>query len=143
MALLDQDGIKAVIPHREPFLLVDEVLEMSDRHVVALKHVRPDEAYFRGHFPNEPIMPGVLIVEAIAQAGAVCLLSQEAYRGKTAYFGRMNNVRFRRKVLPGDTLRLEMTVDSLRGTVGKGTGRAYVGDELVCSAEMTFAVEAD
>ena len=105
--LNESDEIKAIIPHREPFILVDEILEMDDDRVVALKHVSAEEPYFKGHFPSEPVMPGVLIVEALAQAGAVRILSMQ-FEGKIAYFGRIDKVRFKQKVVPGDTLRLEV-----------------------------------
>ena len=139
--LMNQEQIKAIIPHREPFLLVDEILEMDENHVVGLKYVTGEEDFFRGHFPQEPVMPGVLIIEAIAQAGAVAVLSKPEFKGRIAYFGKMNNVRFKHKVVPGDVLRLEMTLDKIRGSIGFGTGRAYIGDNtLAASADMVFAV---
>lgn len=139
--LMNQEQIKAIIPHREPFLLVDEILEMDENHVVGLKYVTGEEDFFRGHFPQEPVMPGVLIIEAIAQAGAVAILSKPAFKGRIAYFGKMNNVRFKHKVVPGDVLRLEMTLDKIRGSIGFGSGRAYIGDNtLAASADMVFAV---
>ncbi len=140
MALMNQEEIKAIIPHRHPFLLIDEIESMTTTDVVAIKYVRADEYYFQGHFPEEPVMPGVLIVESIAQSGAVCVLSQPAYRGKIAYFAKLDNVRFRHKVVPGDILRLEMTLDVLRGPIGKGKGKAFVGDTLCCEAALTFSV---
>lgn len=140
MALMNQEDIKKIIPHRDPFLLIDEILEMSEDKVVALKHVRPDEYYFKGHFPDEPVMPGVLIIESIAQAGAVCVLSRPEFKGRTAYFARIEDARFKHKVQPGDELRLEMTLGTIRGTIGKGEGRAYLGDKLAASATMTFAI---
>lgn len=139
--LMNQDQIKEIIPHREPFLLVDEILEMDEDHVVGRKYVTGEEDFFRGHFPQEPVMPGVLIIEAIAQAGAVAVLSRPEFKGRIAYFGKMNNVRFKHKVVPGDVLRLEMTLDKVRGSIGFGTGRAYIGENtLAASAEMVFAV---
>lgn len=139
--LMNQEQIKAIIPHREPFLLVDEILEMDENHVVGLKYVTGEEDFFRGHFPQEPVMPGVLIIEAIAQAGAVAVLSKPEFKGRIAYFGKMNNVRFKHKVVPGDVLRLEMTLDKIRGSIGFGSGRAYIGDNtLAASADMVFAV---
>lgn len=139
--LLDQEAIKAIIPHREPFLFVDEILEMDENSVVGLKYVTGEESFFRGHFPEEPVMPGVLIIEAIAQAGAVCILSKPEFQGRIAYFGKLDKVRFKHKVVPGDVLRLEMTLDRIRGSVGFGSGKAYIGtDTLAASAEMVFAV---
>lgn len=140
MSLMNLDEIKAIIPHREPFILVDEILEMDDDRVVALKHVSAEEPYFKGHFPSEPVMPGVLIVEALAQAGAVRILSMPQFEGKIAYFGRIDKVRFKQKVVPGDTLRLEVELDQVRGIAGRAFGKAYVGDELACSAELVFVV---
>jgi 3-hydroxyacyl-[acyl-carrier-protein] dehydratase len=137
---MNLDEIKAIIPHREPFILVDEILEMDDDRVVALKHVSAEEPYFKGHFPSEPVMPGVLIVEALAQAGAVRILSMPQFEGKIAYFGRIDKVRFKQKVVPGDTLRLEVELDQVRGIAGRAFGKAYVGDELACSAELVFVV---
>lgn len=139
--LMDQEAIKAIIPHREPFLLVDEILEMDENQVVGRKYVTGEEDFFRGHFPQEPVMPGVLIIEAIAQAGAVAVLSRPEFKGRIAYFGKMNNVRFKHKVVPGDVLRLEMTLDKVRGSIGFGSGKAYIGENtLAASAEMVFAV---
>lgn len=141
MSKMNQEEIKAIIPHRDPFLLVDEIVEMTDDFVVGLKWVRPDEYYFKGHFPDEPVMPGVLIVESIAQTGAVCVLSRPEFRGRTAYFARINQVRFRKKVIPGDVLRLEMQFTGIRGTIGSGLGKAFLKNgDLACSAELTFAV---
>ncbi len=139
--LLNQEDIKAIIPHRDPFLLVDEIHELTEDRVVGVKYVTGKEDFFRGHFPEEPVMPGVLILEAIAQAGAVCVLSKEAFKGRIAYFGKMDKVRFRHKVVPGDVLRLEMTLNRIRGSIGFGTGKAYInGDTLAAEAEMVFAV---
>ena len=105
--LMNKEQIMEIIPHRDPFLLIDEVEEMEvGKSITAIKHVSPEEYYFKGHFPKEPVMPGVLIVETLAQAGAVAVLSMEEYRGKTAYFGGIKNAKFRQKVKPGDTLKL-------------------------------------
>lgn len=139
--MLNSNDIQKIIPHRHPFLLVDRVLEMDvGKSIKAIKNVTASEAHFNGHFPEEHVMPGVLIVEALAQAGAVALLSHEDYKGKTAYFAGIDKCRFKRKVVPGDTLTLELEITRLKGVVGKGTGKAYVDGELACKAEITFAV---
>ncbi len=139
--MLNSDAIQKIIPHRHPFLLVDRVIEMvPGKSVVAIKNVSASEPHFQGHFPQEHVMPGVLIIEALAQAGAVALLSQDEYKGKLAYFAGIDKARFKRKVVPGDTLRLELEITKIKGPVGKGTGKAYVGDELACSADITFAI---
>jgi len=139
--LYNKDQIKEIIPHREPFLLIDEILEMEEgRRVVALKHVNADEYYFPGHFPQEKVMPGVLIIEALAQAGAAAILSMPEHRGKTAYFGGIKEAKFRLKVVPGDCLRLEVTLDRLRASAGTGTAAAYVGEKLACKCELLFAI---
>ncbi len=139
--MLDINDIKQIIPHRYPFLLVDRVVEMEvGKSCVALKNVTMDEPYFQGHFPQEPVMPGVLIIEALAQAGAVAILSMENYKGKTAYFGGIKNARFKRKVVPGDQLRLEVKITGMRLNMGMGVGTAYVGDEVAATGELIFAI---
>jgi len=139
--MLDINQIMEIIPHRPPFLLIDKVVEMEEgKKVVAIKNVTMNEPFFVGHFPQEPVMPGVLIVEALAQAGAVALLSMEDYKGKIAYFGAIDNVKFRRKVVPGDTLRLEVEFVKLKKIAGQGKGIAYVGDEKAAEADLTFFV---
>jgi 3-hydroxyacyl-[acyl-carrier-protein] dehydratase len=137
--ILDIEGIKEIIPHREPFLLIDEVVELEPgRRVVALKHVSGEEYYFKGHFPGNPVMPGVLQVESLAQAGAVCVLSLPEHRGKIAYFGAIDRVKFRGVVSPGDELRLEVELESVRSRGGKGKAVAYKDGKVVCSCELTF-----
>jgi 3-hydroxyacyl-[acyl-carrier-protein] dehydratase len=139
---LDRAAIEAILPHREPFLLIDEVLELEPgERVVALKHVRGDEWYFRGHFPGRPVMPGVLIVEAMAQTGAVAVLSEEENRGRIALFAGIDDTRFKRIVEPGDELQLECTLEQVRGPIGKGRARATVDGQLAARGTLTFAVE--
>lgn len=139
---MNQEDIKKIIPHREPFLLVDEVLEFEEEEskIVALKHVREDEYYFKGHFPERPIMPGVLIVESLAQTGAIALLSKEEFKGKYVLFAGVKDCRFRKQVLPGDTLRLEVQLTRIKGPIGTGIGKAYVDGKLAVNVEMTFAI---
>jgi len=139
---LDRAGIEAILPHREPFLLIDEVLELvPGERVVALKRVREDEWYLRGHFPGRPVMPGVLIVEAMAQTGAVAVLSEEENRGRLALFAGIDDTRFKRIVEPGDELQLECTLEQVRGPIGKGRARATVDGQLAARGTLTFAVE--
>ena len=139
---LDRAAIEAILPHREPFLLIDEVLELEPgERVVARKRVREDEWYLRGHFPGRPVMPGVLIVEAMAQTGAVAVLSEEENRGRLALFAGIDDTRFKRIVEPGDELELECTLEQVRGPVGKGRARATVDGRLAARGTLTFAVE--
>jgi 3-hydroxyacyl-[acyl-carrier-protein] dehydratase len=136
------DVIEAILPHREPFLLIDEVTELEPgRRVVARREVRSDDWWFPGHFPDRPVMPGVLIVEAMAQAGAVAVLVQEENRGKIAFFAGIDDCRFKRIVSPGDTLTLTCEIDTVRGPIGRGKATAHVGDTLAARGTLTFAVE--
>ena len=130
-----------IIPHRQPFMLVDTIEELEmGKKAVGKKCVSYNEPFFAGHFPQEPVMPGVLIVEALAQAGAVAILSLPENQGKVAYFGGIDNCRFKGKVVPGDKLRLETRIIRKKGPIGIGEAKAYVGDNLVVKAELTFAV---
>ncbi len=138
---LTLEQIKAILPHREPFLMVDEVLDFTPmKGGIGIKHVRPEEYYFQGHFPGNPVMPGVLITESLAQMGAIVLLSDPAYQGKIAYFTGIEKAKFRRKVIPGDTLRLEVEITKMRGRFGFGTAIATVAGEVACEARFSFAV---
>ncbi len=137
-----REEIEAILPHREPFLLVDEVVEFDPgKRVVARKLVRDDEWYLSGHFPGRPVMPGVLIVEAMAQTGAVAVLSQEENLGRIVYFAGIDDCRFKRVVEPGDELELTCELEQVRGPIGRGKARATVGGELAARATLTFAVE--
>jgi len=141
-APLGRTEIEAILPHREPFLLLDEVVELeAGRRVVARKRVT--EAECRGHFPGNPIMPGVLMVEALAQAGAVAVLAEDEYRGRLALFAGIDGVRFKRLVRPGDVLTLECEIESVRGPVGRGKVRATVDGDLAVRGTLTFAVSDD
>ena len=138
---LNADVIKQVLPHRYPFLFVDRVLEMEvGKRIVGIKKVLPDEYFFQGHFPGHPVMPGVLIIEALAQCGGFLMLSKPENQGKIAYFMTIEKAKFRQPVLPGEELRLEAEVIRDRSRTGECAGRAYVGDKLVCEAEVRFAV---
>ena len=139
--MLDRSDIEAILPHRDPFLMIDRVTELEPgEYAVAEKDIVATDDVFRGHFPGNPVFPGVLQLEAMAQTGAVAVLSRPEAKGKIILFARADDVRFRRPVVPGDTLRLEMRLTSSRGPVGKGEGKAFVGSELVCSGVLTFAV---
>ena len=139
---LTKEEIEAILPHRDPFLLLDEVVDLRPgEKVVARKQVRPDEWYLSGHFPGRPIMPGVLIVEAMAQAGAVAVLSEEENRGKLALFAGIDGVRFKRVVEPGDELELTCELERVRGPIGRGKATATVDGSLAARGTLTFAVE--
>jgi 3-hydroxyacyl-[acyl-carrier-protein] dehydratase len=139
---LGRAEIEQILPHRDPFLLIDEVLELDPgRRVVARREIRADDPWFAGHFPGRPVMPGVLIVEAMAQTGAVAVLVEEENRGKIAFFAGIDDCRFKRVVEPGDVLVLTCEIDQVRGPIGRGKATAYVGDELAARGTLTFAVE--
>jgi len=133
--------IMNVIPHRPPFLLIDKITDMTEgERVTAVKNVTMNEPFFQGHFPQEPVMPGVLIVEAMAQAGAFCILSMPAYKGRIAYFGALDKVKFRQKVVPGDVLTFEVEIVKLKSVAGIGKGTAFVDGKKVAEAEFTFII---
>lgn len=139
---LNTKEIMEILPHRAPFLLIDRIEELEEgKRAVGIKAVTYNEPFFQGHFPQEPVMPGVLICEALAQVGAVALLSKEEYRGRIALFGGINKARFRQKVQPGDVLRLETELVKIKGPVGVGKATAYVGEKKCVEAELTFVVQ--
>lgn len=139
--MLNSNEIQKIIPHRYPMLLVDRIDELEPGiRALGVKNVTVNESFFQGHFPEEHVMPGVLMIEALAQVGAVALLSLEENKGKIAYFGGIKNARFKRKVVPGDTLVLETEIISSRGSIGIGKATARVNGKLAVTAELTFAV---
>lgn len=140
--VLNIQAIMEVIPHRYPFLFVDKV-EIVESGVkgVGFKNVTMNEYFFQGHYPGMPVMPGVIIIEIMAQVGAVILLSHDDFKGKVPYFAGINKARFKRKVVPGDTLRIEVEIIKLRGSIGIGQGKAYVGDEIAAEGEFMFAIQ--
>lgn len=144
MMELSSNQIAQILPHRYPFALVDRITDFeSGKWARGIKCVSVNEPFFCGHFPQEHVMPGVLILEALAQVGAVALLSEPENRGKIVLFGGVRNARFRRKVTPGDVLSLECTLTQRRGPVGIGTCIAKVGEETACTAELVFAIEQE
>ncbi len=139
--VLDKEGIKNIIPQREPFLMIDEVEEyIPGESATAYKNVSEDEYYFKGHFPGNPIMPGVLIVESLAQTGAVAILSMEENKGKNALFGGIDKIRFKKQVVPGDRLKLEVKIIKRKGPIGIGEAIATVEGKVAAKGELTFAV---
>lgn len=139
--MLDSQQIQAIIPHRYPFLLVDRIVEIEyGVRAVGVKNVSINESFFQGHFPDYPVMPGVLIVEALAQVGAVAILGMEEFKGKMPFFAGIDGVRFKRQVKPGDTIRLEVELGRMRRGVGIGNAKATVDGELAVRGELMFAV---
>ena len=144
MMTLDIAQIMEIIPHRQPFLLIDAVEELEPGvRAVARKCVSYNEPYFNGHFPAEPVMPGVLIIEALAQTGAVAILSVEENRGKTAYFAGIQSAKFKKKVVPGDVLTLQTEIIKQKGPIGIGKATATVDGKIACVAELTFAIGSE
>jgi 3-hydroxyacyl-[acyl-carrier-protein] dehydratase len=139
---LTQEQIKEIIPHRDPFLLIDEIEEIEvGKRVVAIKHIKKDDFWFKGHFPEHPVVPGVLMLEMLAQAGAVSMLSLPENKGKIGFFGGVKEAKFRRQVVPGDVLRLEVEIVKVKGPVGIGKGVATVEGAKAVSAEISFAIK--
>lgn len=139
--MLDAVQIQEIIPHRYPFLLIDRIIEVeAGVRAVGLKNVTMNEPFFAGHFPGYPVMPGVLIVEALAQVGSVAMLLVEANRGKLGFFAGIDEFRFRGQVFPGDTLTLEVEITRLKGPIGKGQAVAKVGDKVVAEGTLMFAL---
>ncbi len=138
---MNREEIKKIIPHRDPFLFLDEIIELDSlHHAVGVKYVKEEDFFFQGHFPGKPVMPGVLIIESLAQVGAVILLSHPSYQGKIAFFTGIQNAKFRKSVLPGDKLILECTLTKIRTSFGFGKARAFVNEQLVCEADISFAI---
>lgn len=138
---MNREEIEKILPHREPFLLLDEILEIeAGKRVVAQKRVTGDEEFFRGHFPGFPIFPGVLMIEAMAQAGAVAVLMQPEHSGRIGFLAGVDAARIRRKVLPGDTMTIEVEIEKFRMGMGVGSGRITVDGTLAASATLKFAI---
>ena len=141
MAVLTVKEIMEIIPHRQPFMLIDTIEELeTGKRAVGRKCVTYNEPFFAGHFPQEPVMPGVLIIEALAQVGAVAILSQPENKGKLAFFGGINGAKFKGKVIPGDVLMLETEIIKSKGPIGVGSAKATVNGKIVAQAELTFAI---
>ena len=141
MPLLNQEQIKEIIPHRDPFLLIDEVIEMEPGvRIVALKHLKEDEFWFKGHFPEMPVQPGVLTIEMLAQAAGVCVLSLPENKGKVGFFAGIEKAKFKRKILPGETITLEAEIIKVRGPIAVAKGLATVDGEKAVICEFTFAM---
>ena len=142
MKSYDIKDIMELIPHRQPFLFVDKIhVTEEGKSGTGYKMVTINEPFFQGHFPGNPVMPGVIIIETMAQVGAVILLARDDFKGKTPYFAGINKFRFKRKVRPGDILKMEVEITKLRGTIGIGHGVAYVGDQVAAEGEFMFAIE--
>ena len=139
--MLNKEQIKEIIPQREPFLMIDEVEQyIPGESCTAYKNIKEEEYYFKGHFPGNPIMPGVLMVEALAQTGAVAILSMEENKGKNALFGGINNLKFKKQVIPGDRLKLEVKIIKKKGPIGIGEAIAKKKKKIAVKGELTFAI---
>ena len=139
--MLNKEQIKEIIPQREPFLMIDEVEEyVPGESAIAYKNVDENEWYFKGHFPGNPIMPGVLIAESLAQTGAVAILSMEENKGRNALFGGIDKMKFKKMVVPGDRLKLEVKIIKRKGPIGVGEAIAMVNDKIAAKGELTFAI---
>lgn len=139
--MIDSKEIQNILPHRYPFLLVDRIEEMEvGKKAVGIKNVSVNEPFFQGHFPGNPIMPGVLIVEAMAQVGGIAILSMEEYKGKLAVFAGIDKLRFRKQVTPGDVLRMEVELIAIKRSIGKAKALAMVEGKIVCEGELMFAI---
>ncbi|MGI5921576.1 MAG: 3-hydroxyacyl-ACP dehydratase FabZ [Syntrophomonadaceae bacterium] len=135
------EEIMSIIPHRYPFVMVDRIIELiPGQKAVGIKNVSINEPYFAGHFPGRPIMPGVLMIEAIAQVGACALLSEDQYQGKIAFLAGVDRVRFKRNAVPGDTLEICTELVSMKAGIGKGKGKITIGNQMVCGGEFLFAL---
>ena len=142
MPLMTQEQIMEIIPHRDPFLLIDTIEEMEvGKRVVATKYMKPDEFWFKGHFPDYPVVPGVLMLEMCAQAGAVAMLAMPENKGKIGFFGGVKEAKFRRQVVPGNLLTIEVEIIKVKGPVGVGKAIATVNGEKAVSAEISFAIK--
>ena len=142
MKEMGREDIEKIIPHREPFLLIDKIIDIEPgKKVKGVKYVRQEEYYFKGHFPSNPIMPGVLIVEAVAQAGAVALLTLPENKGKLVLFAGIDKARFKKIVRPGDELMIEVVMEDFRRNIGKARGRVMVGDDIACTVDIMFALD--
>jgi 3-hydroxyacyl-[acyl-carrier-protein] dehydratase len=138
----DINDIQKILPHRYPFLMIDKIIELEEgKRAVGIKNVTMNEQFFQGHFPGNPVMPGVLIIEALAQTGAVAILSLEKYKDKTVYFGGIKTAKFKQKVVPGDTLKLVTEIVKMKGKFGIGTAIAYVGEDIAAETELVFCAE--
>ncbi|BAK56617.1 beta-hydroxyacyl-(Acyl-carrier-protein) dehydratase FabZ [Candidatus Arthromitus sp. SFB-mouse-Japan] len=139
--VLDITEILKIIPHRYPFLLIDKIIDMTEKTVTAIKNVTFNENFFQGHFPDQPVMPGVLILEALAQTGAAAILASEENRGKIAFFAGADKIKFRKIVVPGDVLELKCEILKMRSSFGKAEAVAKVDGEIACEAEIMFAIK--